>query len=133
MKKAFVFYIHAATGLVSGFFILLMSLSGAALVFHEDLDQLQHPKGNDPGFVHYDVNRSYAALQQHYPGTRISSCELPTGLSQFFVFTVYDSSYKKGSSAPGSIAPTSVSMLAFSPTTKTASKPTLTNCKSAAS
>jgi uncharacterized iron-regulated membrane protein len=99
MKKAFVFYIHAATGLVSGFFILLMSLSGAALVFHEDLDQLQHPKGNDPGFVHYDVNRSYAALQQHYPGTQISSCELPTGLSQLFVFTVYDSSYKKGNSA----------------------------------
>ena len=33
MKRNFIFYIHSVAGLFSGLFILLMSLSGAALVF----------------------------------------------------------------------------------------------------
>ncbi len=45
MKKNFIFYIHSFAGLVSGLFILLMSLSGAVLVFHDDIDRFQPPLG----------------------------------------------------------------------------------------
>lgn len=99
MKKSFIFYIHSTAGLVSGIFILLMSLSGAALVFHEDVDHmLQYPAGVDPSYAYYNVNRSYAAVQQNYPHAQISNCDLPAGLPQVLVFTLYDSSYNKGKS-----------------------------------
>ena len=99
MKKNFIFYIHSTAGLVSGLFILLMSLSGAALVFHEDVDEVLHyPAGADLSFTYYNVNKTYAAVQQNYPHAQISSCDLPAGLPQVFVFTLYDSSYNKGRS-----------------------------------
>ncbi len=99
MKKKIIFYIHSIAGLVSGIFILLMSLSGAALVFHEDVDQLlQYPAGSDPSYQQLNLNRSYEAVQLNYPHAQISSCDLPAGLTQVLLFTVYDSSYKKGKS-----------------------------------
>lgn len=97
MKKGFVFAIHSAAGLVSGLFILLMSLSGAALVFHEELDRLQYPtvvaKNNAPLL---SLDSCYISLQNQYPHAQISSCEMAENTSQPFLFSIYDSSYKNG-------------------------------------
>jgi len=95
MKKHFIFYIHSVAGLVSGIFILLMSLSGAVLVFHQDLDQLQNPVIENVSDS-YSVDKSYIALQQQYPKAQISNCVLPEGVINTIGFTIYDSSYKNG-------------------------------------
>jgi len=99
MNKKFIFHIHSIAGLVSGLFILLMSLSGAVLVFHEDLDQWQSPGVQNSSNSPYSVNRSYTAMQKNYPHAQISNCDLPDNLNQPFVFTIYDSAYYKGKSA----------------------------------
>ena len=96
MKKNFIFSIHSIAGLVSGLFILLMSISGAALLFHEDVDRAQAPEVGNFNNTAYSIEKSYTALQQHYPTAQISNCALPAGLSQAITFTVYDSSYKTG-------------------------------------
>ena len=99
MKKNIIFYIHSITGLVSGLFILLMSLSGAALVFHEDVDQLQSPGVHNKSNTSFSVDKAYAAVQQYYPHAQISNCDLPAGSARAFTFTIYDSSYKTGKAA----------------------------------
>lgn len=99
MQKRFFLRLHSVAGLVSGIFILLMSLSGAALVFHEDVDQLQSHGVHNMSNTSFSVNASYAAVQQNYPHAQINSCDLPYGLARAFVFTIYDSAYKKGKSA----------------------------------
>ena len=96
MKKNFIFSIHSIAGLTSGLFILLMSISGAALVFHEDVDRTQAPSVADFSNTAYSVDKSYAALQQHYPTAQINNCVLPLGLTGAIAFTIYDSSYKTG-------------------------------------
>ena len=96
MKKNFIFYIHSTAGLLSGLFILLMSLSGAALVFQDELD----PGRNsffDPGTYRISVDSAYGVVQKAYPHAQISNCEIRiTGVFSFFM---YDSSYKKGEKA----------------------------------
>jgi len=100
MKKGFFYTIHSVAGLLSGIFILLMSLSGAALVFHEELDSLQYPSvtvlRNDsilsPG-------NCFDRLQKHYPHAQISSCHIAENKTQPFIFSVYDSSYKNGAAS----------------------------------
>jgi uncharacterized iron-regulated membrane protein len=99
MKKNLILSIHATAGLVSGIFILLMSLSGAALVFHDDVDQLQAPAIESFFNSAYSVDKAYVALQQHYPRAQISNCLLPYGLTRAIGFTIYDSSYKGGKAA----------------------------------
>lgn len=99
MKKGFVFYIHSVTGLVSGLFILIMSLSGAILVFHDELDSIQFPAVNNANTKVLPVDSCYNSLQQQFPYAQISSCNLPEQLTTPFLFTIYDSSYKKGTAA----------------------------------
>jgi uncharacterized iron-regulated membrane protein len=97
MKRGSVFYIHSFAGLFSGLFILLMSLSGAALVFHDELDSMQLSFFNPPGgSIH--VDSAYRIIQKAYPHAQISNCELP-GSKGAFSFFIYDSSYKKGGKA----------------------------------
>jgi len=96
MKRNFIFYIHATAGLVSGLFILLMSLSGAALVFHEDIDRIQQPE-----FRVWDINNlspdsAYNNLLQRFPNAQISSCRIPADKETPFAFSVYEPSYNKG-------------------------------------
>ena len=99
MKKHFILKLHAIAGLLSGIFILLMSLSGAVLVFHEDVDQLQSPGVHNMSNPACNVNNAYTAVQQNYPHAQISSCDFPEGLARAFAFTIYDSSYKNGKAA----------------------------------
>ena len=100
MHKGFVFTIHSVAGLVSGLFILLMSLSGAALVFHEELDSLQYPHiVTQAGQPVLPVDSCYRSLQKQYPHAQVSSCSIAENTGQPFVFTVYDSSFQKGTRA----------------------------------
>lgn len=97
MKKSFVFTIHSIAGLISGLFILLMSLSGAALVFHEELDSLQHPRviqqGNSPVL---SIDSCYHSLQKQFPHAQISNVNLAESIHQPFIFVTHDSSYSQG-------------------------------------
>lgn len=99
MKKTALFTIHSITGLVSGIFILILSLSGALLVFHEELDQLQYPAVTNSNGPLLSVDSCYKSLQQQYPHAQISNCNISTTAKESFVFTVYDSSYKNGTAA----------------------------------
>ncbi len=96
MMKKNILFVHTSAGLLSGLFILLMSLSGAALVFHEEVDELQAPAVAGFSNRAYSIDKTYAALQQHYPNAQVSHCELPYDISRAVSFTIYDPSYKKG-------------------------------------
>ncbi len=97
MRKGFIFYVHSLAGLVSGLFILLMSLSGAALVFHEELDRLQYPSIQPAaGRPLLPVDSCYQVLQRKFPGAQISHCLLAGKISDPYVFTIYDPSYERG-------------------------------------
>ena len=100
MKRGIVFTIHSVAGLVFGLFILMMSLSGAVLVFHEELDRLQYPADvarANGGIV--PVDSCYNNLKKNFPGAQISSCLITKSNQRSFVFTIYDSSYKSGREA----------------------------------
>lgn len=96
MKKNFIFYIHGTAGLVSGLFILLMSLSGAALVFHAELDAVQFPEIISTKNKTATVDSCYSTIQKQYPHAQISNCVLPENSNKPFSFFIYDSSYKNG-------------------------------------
>lgn len=100
MKQSVLFYIHAVTGLVAGIFIFLLSISGAALVFHDELDALQRPavktQTNGPILT---VDSCYAIVQKNYPTAQISSANINPDKTIAFNFSVYDSSFKKGTAA----------------------------------
>ncbi|MES2005342.1 MAG: PepSY-associated TM helix domain-containing protein [Bacteroidota bacterium] len=97
MKRGIFFSIHSIAGLVSGLFILLMSLSGAALVLHEELDSLQYPAIiQEPGKPVLPVDSCYRSLQKNLPHAQVSSCYLAENTGRPFIFSVYDSSFEKG-------------------------------------
>ena len=100
MQKRFVFTIHSVAGLIAGLFVLIMSLSGAALVFHEELNRLEYPP--DVGRSHGKIispDSCFKNLQAAFPHGQISSCRLTHSNQRSFMFTVYDSSYKNGREA----------------------------------
>lgn len=99
MKRNLLFRVHAAAGLISGLFILLMSLSGAVLVFHADIDAAQEPKVTDWPPGNTSIDRGYEAIRHQYPHAQISNVALPETNSRPISFFIYDSSYKHGRSA----------------------------------
>ncbi|MEI9807268.1 MAG: PepSY-associated TM helix domain-containing protein [Bacteroidota bacterium] len=97
MKKGFIFSIHSIAGLLSGLFILLMSLSGAVLVFHEELDSLSYPAVvTESNKELISTDSGYNSLQKHYPHAQISNGHIPESISKPFIFSVYDSSFRSG-------------------------------------
>ncbi len=96
MPKRFIFKIHSIAGLVSGLFILLMSLSGAALIFHEEADDLQKPSCSNPSYKIISIDSCYASVQKAYPKAQISSCEMPATPFHPFSFFIYDTVFEKG-------------------------------------
>lgn len=96
MKRNFIFYIHSTAGMVSGFFILLMSLSGAVLIFHNELDAVQFRTVAGTLNKTATINDCYAAIQNQYPYAQISNCVLPESSNKPVSFFIYDSSYKNG-------------------------------------
>ncbi|MEP7237945.1 MAG: PepSY-associated TM helix domain-containing protein [Ferruginibacter sp.] len=99
MKKNFILKLHSIAGLISGLFILLMSLSGAALVFHEEADNLQKPSCSNPSYKVISVDSCYASVQQAYPTAHISNCEIPTTPLHPFSFFIYDTRFERGTKA----------------------------------
>ncbi len=95
MKRSFIFYIHSFAGLFSGLFILLMSMTGAVLVYHEELDRAQLSLFDPGGNPAIPVDSAYHIVQKTYPHAQVSSCELPQGKGAFSFF-LYDPLYKKG-------------------------------------
>lgn len=95
MKKNLVLNIHAFSGLFAGIFILLMSLSGAVLVFHDDMDAVYLPE-NNPDNKPVTVDSCYKMIQLQYPRAQLSNAVLPSGGNRPFSFFIYDSSYKDG-------------------------------------
>ncbi len=96
MQKRFVFKVHSIAGLVSGIFILLMSLSGAALVFHDEVDLLQQPGVERQSYQMVPLNKCYESIQKTYPNAQIVNCKFPEHWFSPFPFYIYDSSYEKG-------------------------------------
>jgi uncharacterized iron-regulated membrane protein len=97
MNRSFLFTTHSIAGLISGLFILIISLSGAILVFHDELDLLNYP----PPVLRAEhklasLDSCYSNIKNRYPHAQISHCLIPEGNENSFVFTVYDSSYKSG-------------------------------------
>ena len=96
MKKNFILKLHSIAGLVSGLFILLMSLSGAALVFHDEADLFQKPGVTPQSYQIVSLNKCYESIQKTYPKAQISNCELPVHWFRPYSFFIYDSGYEKG-------------------------------------
>lgn len=99
MQKSFLFRVHSYVGLISGAFILILSVSGAALVFHEDIDQLRTPLIKNQNGTPVNIHQLYQTIRQQYPKARISHCELPDMAAKPVVFSMYDSGYLNGSAA----------------------------------
>jgi uncharacterized iron-regulated membrane protein len=76
-----------------------MSLSGAALVFHDDIDNMQQPEFSVKDYNNLTIDSAYNNLRQRFPYAQISSCQLPVNKETVFSFSVYDPSYKKGNKA----------------------------------
>src|SRR5260370_23424202 len=100
MRRGFIFTVHSIAGLVAGLFILLISLSGSVLVFHEELDRLQYPiiisEGTTPVLA---IDNCYNSLQRKFPHAQISNCTIAENSTQPFIFTIYDPAYKSGTEA----------------------------------
>ncbi len=96
MKKSALYNTHSLAGLIGGLFILVMSLSGAALVFHEELDTLQQPEFSVKDYQNLMPDSAYNNLRQRFPDAQINSCTLPVNKETAFVFSIYEPSYKKG-------------------------------------
>ena len=99
MKRGFIFRIHSIAGLLGAVFIIAMSLSGSLLVFHQELDKLSFPAIHSSGNRILSIDSCYRNLKKHYPHAQISSCMLPGGPAEPFLFTIYDSSFKNGTAA----------------------------------
>ncbi|MEN9686768.1 MAG: hypothetical protein RLZZ28_2554 [Bacteroidota bacterium] len=97
IKKPGVLALHSFAGLVSGLFILLMSVSGSVLVFHEELDQWQYPEIVAQEKIPFaGTDSCYRSIQHQFPHAQINSCMLPESISQPYIISCYDSSFGKG-------------------------------------
>lgn len=89
--RNFIFNLHSIAGLIAGFFILLMSISGAVLVFHDELNAIQQPTLKNINNSQSNVDDNFAAVKKQYPTAQISSCALPTENDKPLTFIIYDS------------------------------------------
>lgn len=74
MKHQKVFAWHSYTGLIAGIFILAVSLSGALLAFHDELDDLLHAPVIHSGSFYPEkpsLDRAFKNVYQHYPDYEI--------------------------------------------------------------
>ena len=89
--------LHSFLGLFSGVFVLLMSVSGSVLVFHEEIDRWQYPSINsEAGRQVLSIDQAYDSLRKTLPQAQIGSVMLPEKDTDPFVFSVNDPSYFAG-------------------------------------
>lgn len=102
MKRGIIFTIHSTAGLLSGLFILIMSFSGAVLVFHEAIDKASYPSGSTVERAYskiIPIDKAYNNVQKKFPHAQIDHCLLATDNKFPFTFFIYDSSYQNGKEA----------------------------------
>ena len=78
--RRFVFRLHLWVGLASGLYILVVCLTGAALVFRIDMQRARHPHLFTPSASGplVDPVRVMERVSQAYPRHRLSGVEAPT-------------------------------------------------------
>ncbi|HQW83586.1 MAG TPA: PepSY-associated TM helix domain-containing protein [Ferruginibacter sp.] len=99
MNNGFLIKIHSYFGLIAGLFIFLMSISGAVLVFHSNLDTFQQPNVLLNNGVYAGTDEYYVSIKKQFPKAQISNCVLPEKNDKPVSFIIYDSSYKNGAKA----------------------------------
>lgn len=96
MANVRIYGIHSILGLFLGVFILLISISGAVLVFHDDADGFQKPAISNQSSTIISVDSCYASVQTIFPAAQISSCEIAVSPLQPFSFFIYDTAFESG-------------------------------------
>lgn len=73
------FAIHRWTGLLAGLVILFLSVTGAALVFIDEIDEAMYPSllTSAPGDERVSPDRALAAVRDAYPDATVNRVELP--------------------------------------------------------
>lgn len=94
-KKSFA--IHHWCGLVAGAFLLVISFTGAILVFDDDIDQAlfaSHKKLTDPAaYISYD--QSFERIRSAYPGWEIRVPEVPSSLHENILYELRQGKVRK--------------------------------------
>ncbi len=90
MKGRKIFAIHSILGLITGLLLLVISFSGAILVFSDEIDhQFNAPILKvKPGSQKVSLNSIYKKAQQVFPGTYIRFRHLPAALNQSIEISV---------------------------------------------
>ena len=96
MRRNTILSTHSILGLILGGFVLIMSFSGAVLVFHTELETVQFPQIDTSQYKTATIDSCYTTIQQQYPHAQISHVVLPETNNRPFSFFIYDSSYKSG-------------------------------------
>lgn len=88
MKRR-LYKIHKWCGLIAGFFIFLMGLSGAILVFHYDIEQAEHKDvwqiGNSEPV---SVDRAYQKVNSRFPNSQIRAIRFSNNREETLTFSV---------------------------------------------
>lgn len=90
MKKKF-YAIHKWSGLIAGVFILLMGLSGSALVFHEEIQLFEHRTLLHVNSQHpVVIDKAYKAIAHKYPNQEIRLIKFSEIQTEALIFSVRD-------------------------------------------
>lgn len=88
--------IHTISGLLSGLFILALSISGSILIFHNEADTALMPKVQIMKGKAAAIDDCYTTVKTYFPEAIISHCILPEKEELPVSFFIYDSFYKGG-------------------------------------
>jgi uncharacterized iron-regulated membrane protein len=84
-----VYKIHQWSGLVAGVFIFIMGLSGAVLVFHEDLEVLEHRSHwRVASHTPVSIDEAYRTITRQYPHWEIRLQRFSSDPAETLVFSL---------------------------------------------
>jgi uncharacterized iron-regulated membrane protein len=84
-----VYKIHQWSGLVAGIFIFIMGLSGAVLVFHEDLEVLEHRSHwRVENQAPVSIDKAYQTITRQYPHWEIRLQRFSTDPAETLIFSL---------------------------------------------
>lgn len=81
--------LHQWTGLIAGIFVFVMGLSGAVLVFHEDLEMMEHrARWQVDNRAPVSIDKAFQNIAQRYPHWEIRLQRFSTDPSQTLIFSL---------------------------------------------
>jgi uncharacterized iron-regulated membrane protein len=84
-----VYKIHQWSGLIAGIFIFIMGLSGAVLVWHEDLEALEHrSRWQVENRQPVSIDKAYQTLSRQYPNWEIRLQRFSTDPTETLIFSL---------------------------------------------